>query len=86
MTRDVVHRLVGYDPITERVAFQHDIADSKLGIVKRIARVSQTDPDAVGAYPLSKAELRDLAGILGIKLPREKMDFFLEPFAVAPVA
>jgi len=86
MTRDIVHRLVGYDAATERIAFQRDIPRGKLPIVKHLARVAQTDPDAVGAYPLSTAQARDVAGILGIDLPREHLCFFLEPFAVAPAA
>jgi len=83
MTQDIVHRLVGYDRTTDRIAFQRDIPLGKLEIVKRIAHVEETDPEALGAYELSREEARDVAGILDIALPGN-MHFFLEPFAAIP--
>lgn len=81
MTEGVVHRLVGYDPVSERLAFEHDIPRDKLPLVKRIAHVDPTDAQAAGSYPLKDDEARDIAGASGFAMPPQDLQFFLEPFA-----
>jgi hypothetical protein len=78
MTCHIVHRLVGYDPVTDRVAYSHDIPTEKLAFAKAVAHVAPTDPDAIGCYPLSDPEARDIAGTLNIALP-QAFRYFLEP-------
>jgi len=80
----VIHRLVGYDPETERPVFERDIPPEQWRQVSRIARVQPDDPEALAAYPLSGAQLDELVSLLGETLPAIPMDYFLEPFAAGP--
>ena len=82
MKEHIVHRLVGYDPVTDLIAFEHDIPQKKISFAKNIAHVGPGDPDAIASYPLSKMSARDLAGALHVDLPARDLDFFLEPFAL----
>jgi len=79
--RAAPHRLVGYDPATEFIAFEKDVPAHKLDMVKRIAHVASDDPDAVYCYELAPLEARDIANVSGFALPSEKLAFFLEPGA-----
>ena len=79
MIRHVSHRLVGYDTRTERVAFEREIPDRNLPLVKDIARVDEDDPDAAGSYPLSADQAHHIADVIGAPSPPSNVDFFLEP-------
>ena len=84
MTNKVVHRIVGYDPTTERLVWKSDIPERDLQYAKDVAGVSPGDPEALGSYPLKPMDARDLARALGLLLPPEELEFFLEPFSVPP--
>ena len=81
MKQRIVHRLVGYDPVTDLIAFEHDIPAQNISFAKTVAHVGLGDPDAVASYPLTRMSAHDLAGILSVELPSKDLDFFLEPFA-----
>jgi len=50
--------------------------------VKKIARVKSTDPDAIGSYPLSSDQAREIAKLLDKRIELEpRASFFLEPVA-----
>ena len=76
----IVHRLVGYDRRTDRKKQNWDIPDDRLSAVKEIARVPQDDPDAVWSYPLSLAQAREVASVVGLAIDPDA-DFFLEAFS-----
>ncbi len=78
-----VHRLVAYDRTTDRMVGGIDLPSSLLTTAKALAGVPASDPEALGSYPLSAGQVRDLAGILRVVVPEEVYDlneFFLEPF------
>jgi hypothetical protein len=76
----IVHRLVGYDRGTERVAFEQDIPPELFDTAKKIAGVPASDPNAAYGYELTAMQARDLAGTLGAAISPNEMDFFLESF------
>jgi hypothetical protein len=86
MKQRVVHRLVGYDRASERLAFELDIPPDKLDIIKEVAHVDPADIEVIGSYPLKDYEVRDIAAIAAFDLPPGQLDFFLESFAVGTEA
>jgi hypothetical protein len=83
MTKKMVHRLIGYDRETEEIAWQHDIPEAKLTVVKKIAKVDANDSDAIGSYELTASQAREIAGIIQQPINTKKYFFYLEPFAGA---
>jgi hypothetical protein len=77
----ISHRLVGYDPASERVAIEDKIPDSRLDYAKRVAEVGADDPEAVLCYKLTGAQIRDIAGAIGIVIDAETLNFYMEGFA-----
>ena len=82
MPNKVIHRLVGYDPMTERLVWKSDIPERDLQYAKEVAGISPGDPEALGSYPLKPMVARDLGRALGLLVPPEELEFFLEPFSV----
>lgn len=78
MTQDASHQLVGYSRDTEMLAFEHPIPDTTLASLKDVVAIPQSDPEAVGAYPLSAEQVERFAQILGLSLPGN-FSYFLEP-------
>ena len=83
MTSGVVRRLTGYDVSTERLAFQRDIPEPSWAEVKTLAEMSVRAERALASVALTEDQARAIARLLGTALPSERMDFFLEPFAVS---
>lgn len=81
MSGGTVHRLVGYHRKTEQLSAEYDIPAALLPVIKRIADVSQDDPDALGSYPLDGDQARNIAERIGVRVDPSKLDYFLEPFA-----
>lgn len=77
----ILHRLVGYDRATERVADEYAVSDSLLPQAKSLAHVPADDPDAAMCYPLTPAAARDLAGTMMARIDTDRRDYFLEGFA-----
>jgi hypothetical protein len=77
----LVHRLVGYDRRTDRMKTRSDIPPDLLAETKRIAGVGSEDPDAAWSYPLSAAQARAVAQLIGTEIDPSGLEFFLEPFA-----
>jgi hypothetical protein len=77
----VTHCLVGYDRDTDQPRERLDIPDDLLEDAKRIAQVPGDDPDAAWSYPLSEAQARSLAKLIGAELDPGAAEFFLEAFA-----
>jgi hypothetical protein len=81
--KKIVHRLIGYDRETEELAWQHDIPEAKLSVVKKIAKVDTDDAEAIGSYELTASQAREIAGIIQQPINTRKYIFYLEPFASA---
>jgi hypothetical protein len=79
----IIHSLVGYDRLTERVAEEFDIPDAVMPKAKHLARVPDDDPDAMMCYPLDASRAHDLAVILNARIDTDRRDYFLEGFAAA---
>jgi hypothetical protein len=77
----IQHRLIGYDRQTDRTRFRLDIPEPLMPDVKRIAHVPQDDPDAAWSYPLSGAQTRILADLIGAQVDLDQAEFYLEAFA-----
>ena len=83
MTTHVVHRLVGYDPLTRKMTYKEDVPDIRMSRVKAIAQVAPEDVDAVGSYRLTNEQARRIADAADLRMPSRELLFFLEPFALA---
>jgi len=74
----LIHSLVGYDRISERVAEEFDVPDAVLPRAKELAGVPADDPDAIMCYPLDASRARDLADLIKARIDTEHRDYFLE--------
>jgi hypothetical protein len=75
----VQHRIVGYDPASERLAFSFDLPIKALAFLGKFVRFEDDDPDGYDAYKVEYAIVRDVAGMLKIDRPPPQLDYFLEP-------
>jgi hypothetical protein len=77
----VIHRLVGYGRQTDRMKMQFDIPEERLSDAKKLVQIPDDDPEAAWSYPLTKAQARRLAALIGVKLDPDYAEFFMEAFA-----
>jgi hypothetical protein len=75
------HYVTAYDSESESLlALVFDVPSVFMGRVREIAHVAPNDIDAVGSYPLSDEEAREIASLLKRPLDiNNKTVFFLEP-------
>ena len=77
----VVHRLVGYDRNSDRVAFEKYIPPAELMAAMQISNVPFDDPDAIFDYALNPMQARDIAGLLHVIIAHpDNLHFVLEAF------
>ncbi len=76
----IVHRLIGYDNITELLVIEHDIPASKLKHAKELVRIPHEDIDAIGSYQLDGSQARDIAMPVFKRINVDRYLWFLEPF------
>lgn len=79
----VVHRITGYDRVTEALTEQHAVPRWLLPAAKAAARVSADDPDAVWSYKLSADAANRLATAMHVVLDTARNDYFLEAFTAS---
>lgn len=84
LVQHIVRRLTGYDLATELLAFQRDIPDESWDEAKGIARLSAETEETLASFPITDDQAKRIAALLGMALPAQRMDYFLEPFAVPP--
>lgn len=75
----MMHRLVGYDRVTELVSDEISLTQQDFDAVKTIVGVTYSDPDAVGSYPIDPPTAQEVGKRIGRVLDTRRMDFFLEP-------
>ena len=78
MTQHASHQLVGYSRDTEMQEFEHPIPNRIFASLKEVVAIPESDPEAVGAYPLSAEQVARFAQVLGLCLPGD-FAYFLEP-------
>ena len=74
---ELVHQLVGYDPKTERVAYQHDFHSHEWDRICGFVHADPDDPAMVDAYPLDRPTVRDIMGTIREDVP-SGLDYFIE--------
>ncbi len=82
MSTQIRHQLTGYDRSTDALVIEYDIDLVDFEKIKPIANIDADDPDAVGSYPLNRAQLRAISTLLGKEFNNDRYEFFLEPVAV----
>ncbi len=73
----VTRQIVGYDPDTERVAFEYFIPSDKWIDVVPLVKRNDDDPDYIYNYALDIDLANDIMGIMGQRAPRN-LKYFLE--------
>ena len=76
----VVHRVTGYDKLSERLELERDVPTALVIEARRVAEAPLDVRDAPGAFPLGEAAVARLSGMLGFPMSVERYDWFLEPF------
>lgn len=77
MTTMVTRQIVGYDPTTERVAFEYDIPIEKWRDVFSRVRPNEDDPNYIYNYPLEISLTNDIMELMGKRAP-QNLKYFLE--------
>ena len=73
----VTREVVGYDPDTERVAFEYIIPPDKWIDVVRLVKRNDDDPYYIYNYALDISLTNDIMGIMG-QLVAQNLRYFLE--------
>jgi hypothetical protein len=79
----VVHRITGYDRVTEALTEQHTVPPRLLPAAKAAAQISADDADAVWSYKLGADAAHRLAAAMHVALDTTRNDYFLESFAAS---
>jgi hypothetical protein len=77
----VVHRITGYDRVTEALTEQHTVPLRLVPAAKAAAQINADDPEAVWSYPLGVNAVHRLATAMHVVLDTAHNDYFLEAFA-----
>jgi hypothetical protein len=73
----VTRQIVGYDPMTERVAFEYFIPLDKWIDVASLVKRNENDPYYNYNYPLDISVTNDIMGLMG-KRVAQHLKYFLE--------
>jgi len=77
MTTMVTRQIAGYDPATERVAFEYTIPSEKWRGVFSIVHNNEEHPDYIYNYPLDIGLANDIMGLMGQRVS-PNLKYFLE--------
>ncbi len=77
----MVHRVAGYDKVSERLELERDVPPALVMEARQAAEAPADVRDAPGAFPLGAAAVTRLSELLGFPTSAERYDWFLEPFA-----
>ena len=77
----VARQIVGYDPSTERVAFEYHIPVEKWRDVLALVHNNEEDPNYIYNYPIDVNLANDIMGLMGKRAARN-LNYFLECEAV----
>jgi hypothetical protein len=79
--RKVVHRLTGYYPRTDVMAFKFDIPMTHIREVRRLANIGHDDPQLMDSYHLTIKIAKRIAVLIEKDLPQGFL-YYVEPFYV----
>ncbi len=71
-------KIVGFDKVSERMAFEAGLPGWALETVKAIASVPESDPGLVGSYPLDEGQVASIAAAAHLSLEPDRFDYYLE--------
>ena len=74
---ELVHQLVGYDPKTESIAYEHDFRPDEWRKVRRFLHAEPDDPSMVDVYPIDRPTVRDITEVILAVAPPD-LDYFIE--------
>ena len=77
MTHTTTRLIVGYNPTSETIAFEHCIPIDKWGEVASLVHNNEDDPDYVYNYPLDIGLANDIMGMMGQRIS-QNLNYFLE--------
>jgi hypothetical protein len=79
----IMHCVIGYDPDTEVEKFSLRIPPESLVSVSRIVEFNRDDPEGVFSYELNYAQVKDIIGMMHVRItvPPSSLAFYLEAFA-----
>lgn len=73
-------QLAGYDRNSELLKVEYAVPERSASYVKQIAAVDPSDPDVLGAYPLTERQVTEIAGEINTPVNPKLYDYFLEAF------
>ena len=82
-TNDVSHRIVGYDPVSEKVAFSMEVPDTLVRNLFGKILFGPDDPEGYDAYRLEYASVANIAVLANGKPPPTHLHYFIESVPVA---
>jgi hypothetical protein len=74
-----IYEVTGYDRKAERLVTSYEVPERRVPSVKRIAGVKTSD-DGLGSYPLTPAQVAEIAIVMERPIEQDDNDFFLEPY------
>ena len=81
--RQIRHRIVGYDPVSERLEFSFELPNKAMPFLSKFIRFEEDDPDGYDAYRVDYSIVSDIAGMLHLtNRPPPRLEYFLEPSGV----
>ena len=75
----VQHRVVGYDPTSEKLVFSLEIPEKALGPFSKAIRFEPDDPEGYDSYRLDYSLVTELVCLLEKKKPPQGLEYFIEP-------
>jgi hypothetical protein len=75
----VAHRIVAYDRNTDRVVFEQNVPQFLDSLAQKVAGVEDDDPTAAFSYVLCGTQITAFSFLLGLKVERDRLEYFLEP-------
>jgi hypothetical protein len=75
----VQHRVVGYDPASEKLVFSLNVPDIALLPFRKLIRFEPDDPEGYDSYKLDYSLVSDLVGLLKKQRPPQELEYFIEP-------
>jgi len=75
----LIYEVTGYDRKTGRLASSYEVPERRVPSVKSLAGIKPSD-DGLGSYPLTPAQVAEIAMVIEIPIDQNGKDFFLEPY------
>ena len=74
------HSIVGYDRVSEKVAFTMKVPNTQNALLRRFVNFEPDDPNGYDAYDINYSTAKELVSLLGGTIPSKSLDYFIEPW------